>query len=86
MAAGMPVEVLATDDHAGHLAEMARFEATPRFELLEQWKVALHAVHKKQHLTLMAQQQAAGAVAPGGTMGNNEPGQVGLNALEGGVQ
>jgi hypothetical protein len=84
---GLPIHALPTDMHMEHLAAMEQFERTPAFEQMSQDRVILFAMHKREHMEFMAQQQQAGqqAVAPG--QGNNVPEQsVELGNLEGGVQ
>ena len=86
------MDALPTDDHASHLAEIERFQRSQVFETMPEDRVVLFAMHKKQHLQMLQQQQAQGQqpVAPG--MGNNVPqgmsqaGGTDMDALEGGVQ
>ena len=71
---------------------MERFSRTQAFDTMPEDRVILFAMHQKQHMEYMAQQQrsATQPVSPG--MGNNVPsgmsqgGGTDLNALEGGVQ
>jgi len=92
MVNGIQVDALPTDDHASHLAEIERFQRSQVFETMPEDRVVLFAMHKKQHLQMLQQQQAQGQqpVAPG--MGNNVPqgmsqaGGTDMDALEGGVQ
>lgn len=90
---GLPVDALPTDDHAAHLQVMERFTNSQAFETMAEDRVILFAMHQKQHMEMMQQQQRMGQqeVAPG--MGNNVPtgmtqnaGGTDMNALEGGVQ
>ena len=89
---GVQLDALPTDDHASHLAEMERFARNKAFETMPEDRVILFAMHQKQHMEFMVQQQRMGEqqVSPG--MGNNVPtgisqaGGTDLDALEGGVQ
>ena len=93
MAAGRPVEVLATDDHVAHMAEIERFQRSQAFEQLPTWAIGLIAAHLQQHQLLLQQAAAQGGPLPGGGgQANNIPtgitqaGGSDLNALEGGFQ
>ncbi len=89
---GMRVAVLPSDNHQEHLQVMLQFERTPAFEQMDEGRVILWAMHKREHMELMAAQQQQGQqpVSPG--QGNNVPtgmsqaGGTDLDALEGGVQ
>ena len=89
---GIPLDALPTDDHASHLQSIERFSAGQAFDTMAEDRVILFAMHKKQHMEMMQQQQrmATQPVSPG--QGNNVPtgmsqqGGSDMNALEGGVQ
>jgi len=87
MIQGLRVAVLPTDQHGEHLQVISQFERTPAFEQMDESHVILWAMHKREHMEMLAQQQNQGQqpVQPGA--GNNVP-QAGpdLGNLEGGVQ
>lgn len=92
MLQGIQLDALPTDDHAGHLAAMERFQRSEAFATMPEDRVILFAMHMKQHQQFMQQQAQMGQqpVMPG--QGNNVPsgmsldGGTDLDALEGGVQ
>jgi hypothetical protein len=89
---GVQLDALPTDDHAGHLAAIERFQRSEAFAVMSEDRVILFAMHMKQHQEFLMQQQrmAQSPVAPG--QGNNVPsgmsqgGGTDMDALEGGVQ
>lgn len=90
---GIPIDVLPTDDHAGHLQVLEQFQRSPAFETMPEDRVILFAMHSKQHIEIMQQQQRMTQQPMSGGMANNVPtdvsqvgGQADLNMLEGGVQ
>lgn len=89
---GIPLDALPTDDHQAHLQVLERFAASPLFDSMSEDRVILFAMHKKQHLEMMQQQQRMGEQPTQPGMGNNVPsgmtqnGGSDMNALEGGVQ
>ena len=91
---GEPLGALPADDHAQHLQVLQQFQSQKDFDNLEQWQVALIAVHTSQHAQLLQQQITQGSLTPGGGgQANNAPtgitqnqGGNDLNELEGGVQ
>lgn len=89
---GIQLDALPTDDHASHLQVMQRFTNSPVFETMEEDRVILFAMHQKQHLQYLQQQQAMGQQQVGPGAGNNVPtgmtqqGGTDMDALEGGVQ
>lgn len=88
---GLRVTVLPTDNHAEHLHVMQQYENSAAFEQLAEDRIILWAMHKREHIEMLAQQQrmAQQPVSPG--QGNNVPtgmsqaGGIDLSALEGGV-
>lgn len=89
---GVQLDALPTDDHAGHLAALERFQRSDSFATMSEDRVILFAMHMKQHQEFLTQQQrlAQQPVMPG--QGNNVPsgmsqnGGTDLDALEGGIQ
>lgn len=92
---GAPMGILPTDDHATHITDLMKFQNSSEFKMLEQWQVAMLAMHGAAHAQALQQMQMQGGMAPQpGTQGgeaNNIPTEMGgeggsaLSNLEGGV-
>jgi hypothetical protein len=89
---GLEIDVLPSDDHAGHLQILEKFRMSQAFETMPEERVILFANHYTQHQQYMSQQMQQGQQPMSPGQGNNVPQGMtqnpgtDLNALEGGVQ
>jgi len=82
MRQGVPLEVLANDDHAGHLGVIRQLYGKKDFDQWEQASVALVASHARKHTEMLVEQQQQGTAQGGANTANNVPANMG--DMEGG--
>jgi len=88
MLAGQDMDILPTDDDAGHLQVLRRLVNSSVFESFQPWQVAFLSSHMNKHARQLVAKQAAGAMQSGmgGGQSNNVAAAGGeLSQLEGGV-